>query len=214
MTERISIDNLENRAQPAGGIGRQTSHLRRRIRLCVGLIALGVSCACSFAQSRPGSAAAKEDLSEATSLMQQHRLHEAKSAVLDVLKMHPASVEGYNLLGIIDGELQDFQGAQAAFQHALKLSPRSVKTHNNLGSLYAEARQFALAEQEFRAGLRINPADQDGNYDLGALLMMNGQAVQAIPYFERIHPATTASQFNLVRAFFAAHRVADGLRSK
>jgi tetratricopeptide (TPR) repeat protein len=213
MTERISIDSLKQRAQPASGTRRPTRLHRRRIRLWVGLIAWSVSCACSFAQLRPGSAAAKEDLSEATSLMQQHRLHEAKSAVLDVLKVHPTSVDGYNLLGIIDGELQDFQDAQAAFQHALKLSPRSVKTHNNLGSLYAEARQYALAEQEFRAGLRINPADQDGNYNLGALLMMNGQAAQAIPYFERIHPATTASQFNLVRAYFAAHRAADGLRA-
>ncbi|MGA8043605.1 MAG: tetratricopeptide repeat protein [Terracidiphilus sp.] len=184
-----------------------------RACLCACVLTLSAVSWCPLGEAQQKQAAAKVDLSEATSLLQQHRLHEAKTAVLDQLKLHSSSVEGYNLLGIIEGEQQDYQGALAAFQKALALAPRSVKTHNNLGSLFAEAKQFNLAEQEFRAALRIDPADQDGNYNLGTLLMMNGDAAQAIPHFERIHPPTVAARFNLVRAYFATKRVADGLRA-
>ncbi len=153
------------------------------------------------------------EFDEAQSLLQQHRLHEARTAVLDALKLHPASVEGYNLLGMIDSELQDPQDALAAFGKALQLAPGSVKTRVNLGNFYAAANHLDQAEQQFQAALRLSPADQDANYALGVLLMMRGQPAQAIPHFERIQPPTPSSRLNLVRAYLAAQRTQDALRA-
>ncbi len=153
------------------------------------------------------------EFDEAQSLFQQHRLHEAKTAILDALKLHPASVEGYNLLGMIDSELQDPQDALAAFGKALQLAPGSVKTRVNLGNFYAAANHLDQAEQQFQAALRLSPSDQDANYALGVLLMMRGQPAAAIPHFERIHPPTAASRLNLVRAYLAAQRTQDALKT-
>jgi tetratricopeptide (TPR) repeat protein len=153
------------------------------------------------------------DFKEAESLLQEHRLSEARTAVLEQLQHHPSSVEGYNLLGIIQSNQHDSAGAIASFQKALQLNPRSLKSHVNLGNVYAAQKKFDLAEKEFRAALHIDPADSEANYNLGVLLMMKGSAADAIPHLERVHPMTTEARFNLVRAYFQSHRTADALRA-
>jgi tetratricopeptide (TPR) repeat protein len=144
-------------------------------------------------------------------LIQEHRFAEAKTAVLTQLNVHPGSVEGYNLLGIIQTNQRDYAGAIASLEKALQLDPRSTKTHNNIGNVYLAQQQTGLAENEFRGVLRLDPANSDANYNLGVLLMMKGSAAAAIPHFERVHPASTAARFNLVRAYFEAHRAMDAL---
>ena len=167
-------------------------------------------CACpSFAAQQTSA----PDFKEAESLLQEHRFAEARTAVLEQLQRHPSSVEGYNLLGIIQSNQQDSAGAIASFQKALQLNPRSLKSHVNLGNVYAAQKKFDLAEKEFRAVLRIDPADSEANYNLGVLLMMKGSAADAIPHLERVHPMTTAARFNLIRAYFQSHRTADALRA-
>jgi len=167
---------------------------------------------CSMQCSGAQQASTSPDFKEAELLLQEHRLAEARTAALDQLQRHPSSVEGYNLLGIIQSNQQDYAGAIASFQKALRLNPRSAKSHVNLGNVYASQKQFELAEKEFRSVLRIDPANSDANYNLGVLLMMKGSAAEAAPHFERVRPMTTAARFNLIRAYFQGHRVADALR--
>ncbi len=162
-----------------------------------------------LAQRKPSVPA---DLHEAKSLLEQHRFAEAKSATLEQLAHRAPTVEGYNLLGIIEVDQQDLDGAVASFHKALQLNPRSVKSHNNLGNAYAAQRRFDLADKEFRYTLRIDPGNSDANYNLGTLLMMRGAAAEAIPHFERVHPMTTEARFNLIRAYFESKRSADALR--
>ena len=155
---------------------------------------------------------ASDRFDQVETLIQQRRFAEARTAVLDELKRHPSSVEGYNLLGIIQTHQQDYSGAIASLQKALQLNPRSTRTHNNLGNVYLAQEQAEAAEKEFHAVLRLDPANSEANYNLGVLLMMKGSPAAAIPNFERVHPATVAAQFNLVRAYFQTRRTADGLR--
>jgi len=152
------------------------------------------------------------EFQQVQTLIQQGRLAEARTATLDLLKQNPSSVEGYNLLGIIEGNDQDYDGAVAAFQKALQLAPNSTRTHNNLGNIYVAQKNVDLAEKEFRTVLRLDPVNQDANYNLGILLMLKGAPAEAIPHFERVRPPTVATQFNLVRAYFQSKRTADALR--
>jgi len=174
--------------------------------LVIGLLVSG-----SLAMSQPKPAATSA-LQEIESLIQQRRFSEARTAVLEELKQHPSSVEGYNLLGIIQTNQQDYTGAVSSLQKALRINPRSARTHNNLGNVYIAEQQTAMAEGEFRAVLRLDPANAEANYNLGVLLMMKGSPEDAIPHFERVHPETTASLFNLVRAYFQVKHTGDALR--
>jgi tetratricopeptide (TPR) repeat protein len=159
-------------------------------------------------QKAPNSS---KDFREAEVLVQQGRLHEAKTATEQELQLHPSSVEGYNLLGIIETDQQDYSSAIEAFRRALQLSPNSIKTHNNLANAYVALKQFDLAEKEFRAVLHAVPGNSDANYNLGVLLMSKGESAAAIPHFERVSPANLPTRFNLVRAYFQNKQTAEGV---
>ena len=74
---------------------------------------------------------------EAEELIQKGLFEQAREKIEEQLKLSPASVEGYNLLGIVYTSEKDYNHALDAFQRALELEPNSAKTHNNLGNLYA-----------------------------------------------------------------------------
>jgi len=148
---------------------------------------------------------------EVERLVQQGRLAEAESKIEEQLAQHP-SVDGYNLLGIIESDKQDFPAAVAALQHALQLSPNSAPTHNNLGNVYVAEKKLDAAEKEFRTGLRLDPKNRDANYNLGVLLMARGSPGEAIPYFERVRPANAETSLNLIRAYLESKRTSEALR--
>jgi tetratricopeptide (TPR) repeat protein len=162
--------------------------------------------------AQKGPSKPPDEFAEATMLTQQGRMAEAKTAVLKALEHNPSSVEGYNLLGIIETNQRDYPGALEAFGKALKLAPNSVKTYNNLGNAYVAMKDLDSAEKTFRMGLRLDALNQDGNYDLGVLLMMEGKAAEAIPHFQKAPPQNLAARFNLIRAYFESKRVQDALR--
>ena len=172
------------------------------------LLWTGLSC---LAQQRTSKTAS--DLQDAETLIQQHRLNEARTMVLESLQRHPSSVEGYNLLGIILSDQQNFSGAVASLQKALQISPNSTKTHVNLGNVYVAEKQLDAAEKEFRTVVRLDPANPEGNYNLGVLLMIKGSPAEAIPHFQRVRPMNGQTGLNLVRAYFLTKRPADALRT-
>ncbi len=132
--------------------------------------------------------------------------------MLEEVLRNPSSVDGYNLLGIIESDQQDYANALTAFQKALQLAPNSAKTHNNLGNVYLVQQRPDLAEQEFRTVLRLEPGNRDGNYNLGVLLMAKGSPAEAILYFDRVRPINLATQLNIIRASLQSKRTAEALR--
>ena len=121
------------------------------------------------------------ELAVAESLFQQGQLAEAKTAVQHFLQSHASSVDGYNLLGIVCSNQQDYDCSLEAFQDALKLKPSSTRTHVNLGNLYTSTGKTDSAEKEFRKALVLAPSDQQANYNLALLLLAKGKPAAAIP---------------------------------
>jgi tetratricopeptide (TPR) repeat protein len=188
------------------GISKSWSTTRRTYSLFFVLFA-GPACA-----AQPKSAKIPANFQQAEALIQQGRLDEAKALTLEELQRSPSSVEGFNLLGIIEGDEQDFPNSIAAFQKALQIAPNSTKTHVNLGNVYTAQKRLDLAEKEFRTVLRLDPGNRDGNYNLGALLLGKGLPAEAIPHFERVRPPNSATSFNLIRAYLQSKRVTEALR--
>jgi tetratricopeptide (TPR) repeat protein len=148
---------------------------------------------------------------EAQSLLQQGRAEEAKQKVQEELAKGPKSVEGYNLLGIIEVSQKNFDAALDAFGRALKLNPSSSRTKINLGNLFIAQQKLDLAETKFREVLRTEPANADANYNLGLILLGKNQPSAAVPFFEKVSPPTTESQINLLRACLLANRTTQAL---
>ena len=202
----FSKTGIDARSAQAGVEARADVGLACFIVLTLALNA----CLVSLAQQK--SSKRSDDFAQAAMLAQQGRIAEAKTATLEALQHHPSSVEGYNLLGIIETNQHQFADALEAFKKALQIAPNSVKTYNNLGNAYVAIKDLDSAEKAFRAGLRLDPTNQEGNYDLGVLLMMKGNATGAIPHFEKVKTENLAARFNLIRAYFETRRIADALR--
>ena len=158
-------------------------------------------------QSKPSP-----NLQQAEELRREGLFDQARGKVQEELQRNPAGVEAYNMLGFIYIDEKDYRNAVEAFQHGLKVAPGSAKTRNNLGNVYMAEQKPDLAENEFRTVLRTDPGNRDANYNLGLLLMSKGSPGEAIPHFERVRPATIATQFNLIHAYLASNRTAEGLR--
>jgi tetratricopeptide (TPR) repeat protein len=150
---------------------------------------------------------------EAEQLFAQGRTAAAEEKTLEQLKLHPSSVQGYNLLGVIYTNAKDYARALDAFEHALRIDPNSTRVHNNLANLFASEGKADLAEKEFRRVLQLAPANRDANYNLGLLLMAKGSPAEAIPHFARVRPLDESARFNLVRAYLQAGRVQEGLKA-
>jgi tetratricopeptide (TPR) repeat protein len=193
---------------------------RLRLARILGLTATFVFATGSRAQQTvPGRRNARQSAKtpspflEAETLLREGSIDEAKQKIQEELERNPTSVEGYNLLGIIDSEQRDYPSALEALRHALTIEPNSTKTRNNLGNVYVAQGKLDLAEKEFRQVLRLEPGNRDGNYNLGLVLMAKGSPAEAIPLFQRVRPTNVATRFNLIRAYLQAGRRAEALKT-
>jgi tetratricopeptide (TPR) repeat protein len=143
--------------------------------------------------------AAEQGFPEVEILVRQGRLAEAEAKIQEELQTQP-SVEGYNLLGLIEGERQELPSAVAAFQRALQLSPKSASTHNNLGNIYMAQKKLDLAEKEFRNALRLDPANLEANLNLIRAYLESKQAsegLQMATEFSQQHKNEVPAQLSL-----------------
>ena len=150
--------------------------------------------------------AAGERFAEAAKLLQDGKADQARLAVLEGLKLDPRSVQGYNLLGVISHQQNNFAESERAFLQALKFAPGSTQAHNNLGNCYVTEKKFDLARNEFLTTLRISPRNRDANYALGSLFLAQREPGRAIPYFEHAQPADLPTSLNLTRAYLETGR--------
>ncbi|HTT19318.1 MAG TPA: tetratricopeptide repeat protein [Candidatus Sulfotelmatobacter sp.] len=157
------------------------------------------------------SPVAAPNLVQAQELIQQGQFAQAKSLIEHQLRLDASDIEAYNLLGIVATNEKNYSQAEEAFQQALRLAPGSSTTHNNLGNLYVAEQKLDLAEKEFNLVLKTAPANRDANYNLGLLLMAKGSPLSAITHFQRVHPQTVETRFNVIRAYFAAGKHAEAL---
>ncbi|MDE3200306.1 MAG: tetratricopeptide repeat protein [Acidobacteriota bacterium] len=156
--------------------------------------------------------ATSSELRQAEQLIQQGQLDQAEQIAHKAIEHNPKSVEGWNLVGMIEGSRQNSAAAINAFQKALAIAPHSVKTLNNLGMAYMQQHNADAAEKQFQTALRVKPTDAETNFNLGLVYMGRNEPARAIPHFLRVRPANLTTQFNLIRAYLQAKQNAPALR--
>ncbi|MGB8537729.1 MAG: tetratricopeptide repeat protein [Acidobacteriaceae bacterium] len=161
----------------------------------------------------PAKAAQQSGFPEVATLVQQGRLAEAEIKMRDEVRQKP-SVEGYNLLGMIEGERQDFPNAVAAFQKALRLDPANLETNLNLVRGYLASKRtgdgLSLAaelSQQHKNDVRLHSS-------LGVLLASEGEYKSAQMELEKadaLSPRTFEILYNLGQTLLRAgeYRQAD-----
>jgi tetratricopeptide (TPR) repeat protein len=182
-----------------------------RVSKRAAIIFLAITFGCAEISVAQRGSDSKATLAQVETLIHQNHLDEAKTKVMEELQRNPTSADAYILLGMIQGEQQDFASAASSFQSAIKFKPTSARAHKNLGSLYVAEKKPDLAEKEFREVLRFDPSDRDAHYNLGVLLMMKGSPTSAIAQFQQVHPTDQATQLQLVHAYFESKQPATAM---
>src|SRR5215469_4173166 len=173
----------------------------QRLVLCVLLLIANCSSGHGQQDLAQSKNAARSEVAptlvQAQELIQQAQFQQARDLIQDALRSDPSNVEALNLLGIVETHEKNYSQAEEAFRQALRLDSGLRTAHNNLGNLYVAEQKFDLAEKEFNAVLKTAPADRDANYNLGLLFMAKGSPIAAISHFQRVHPQTVETRFNL-----------------
>lgn len=193
---------------------------RERLWCAPAILALALTTFAATAQTirqqtpaqRPQLSGEAAQIQEAQELLHKGDFQPAREILESQIALHP-SIEAYNLLGIAYTSEKDYEHAKNVFDVALKLDPTSPETRVNVGNLFVAEQKLDLAEKEFKDVLRANPSNRDANYNLGLLLLAKGTPAEAIPYFQRVSPRSTETQFNLIRAYLQAHRTSDALNT-
>lgn len=85
-------------------------------------------------------------------LIEQNKLDEAETLLLQLVSVRPDLPELYNNLAVIYSRRDAYEKARQALEMSVRLQPRSAVVHENLGDVYAK-----LAAQAYARALEHQP---------------------------------------------------------
>lgn len=145
-------------------------------------------------------AAARLELASAYYTQRQYGA--ALQEINQALSLHPKYLQAYNMLGLIEGELDHPKEAETAFQNALNLDEKDADTHNNYGLFLCKNKRITVAYKHFEAAalnpLNNNPAKS--YYNAGRCARGVNDNVKAVHYFNealRVDPRATVVMLEL-----------------
>jgi tetratricopeptide (TPR) repeat protein len=103
----------------------------------------------------------------------QQQLELAALVCSQAIRKNPNYAAVHNTAGLIQGELQDINGAVREFQTAAKIDPTFFEAQMNYAAINLSFRGFKAAEDAYRAAIKMHPNDYDAH--LGLALAIRGQ---------------------------------------
>ena len=137
------------------------------------------------------------------SLLQAHRLAEAKTEFAAALKIRPDYSDAHNNLGNVLWAEGHVAEAAPHYQEALRLNPTSAEAHNNAGNVQLMAGRTAEAIAHYETALRLDADYAEARNNLGYALLLRGDATGAAAQFEavlRLKPDSAEAHNNLGEA--------------
>jgi tetratricopeptide (TPR) repeat protein len=129
------------------------------------------------------------------------QLHQAAKYYLRLAASEsPPNAQTHNNLGILYGQLQQYQQSIRHFQRSLEIDPTQPETHLNLGELYYQLKRVEESVACFGQALKIDPQSVRAHYYLGTFALAAGKRQQAMEHMQealRIKPDFEAAQIVL-----------------
>jgi tetratricopeptide (TPR) repeat protein len=178
--------------------------------LSVLLAALSVVLPCVAKQGPDAtSQSAFAHTNQAKKYMALKDLDHARAELQSAIRIDPTYSEAYEVMGQLNLQSGNIEGAISAFGQAVKLEPGSFGSHYGLAMALLRNRDVKGGLRELRSAVSLRPHDANANYNLGVLLLDEGQPAEAIAHLRQ---AQTPGQerpdvaYNLIRAELAANR--------
>jgi Tfp pilus assembly protein PilF len=120
-------------------------------------------------------------------LMQQGRVEQALVQFRDASLIAPGNATIFNMIGLCEMRLGNFDAALGAFDQALRLIPGFTDARNNRGATYLAMGQYHLAEVDFMAVLSDStyPHRKQVFYNIGLSYLQRSQLGTAEESFRK-----------------------------
>ena len=130
-------------------------------------------------------AKAKVLLEKALGLMET-KPQEAKSMLIEVVKIDTKSVQGHFRLGMVYMKLKDYKNAIEMLKKASELDPQFPDAYFNLGYVYAINKKYPKAEEMYEQVVKLSPLYLDeALFNLGIVQAKQGKKKQGAENIER-----------------------------
>jgi tetratricopeptide (TPR) repeat protein len=103
------------------------------------------------------------------------------------LESHPDNDLAWALLGHANQDVEDFEGAQAAYDRALEINPERVEAWVGQGILHRKLGDPEQAMQCYEQALAIDPNNADAYGSMAALALQTYQDAKALEYAEKAY---------------------------
>jgi tetratricopeptide (TPR) repeat protein len=134
---------------------------------------------------------------------------DAESWLAKALDVAPNDPAVHTSWGRYYSARKQFQKSEVSFKKAIALDPKAFAPRVDLADLYMNGfSQPKEASEAYRAALTVQPDHAGAHHGLGMALAAAGQAVQAIPEFEKaasLAPTNPLPLQALGRLYFARH---------
>lgn len=129
-------------------------------------------------------AAQIRDLGVMGSMQLRTRDYDGARITIDkILRDAPDRALGYNMRGTLEFQQGDFEGAIQSYTQALTRKPDYYTALRNRALAALNLRQYDRAETDLERLLEEEPTDTRAKAALGKVLLENGKAEEAVPYF-------------------------------
>ncbi|MBB3211003.1 tetratricopeptide (TPR) repeat protein [Herbaspirillum sp. Sphag1AN] len=121
---------------------------------------------------------------ECLSLLEDHKIAEARELCSQVLKRSPKLVFANHALGLILMYENDYAQAEAAFRKAIIADPDNAEYLSNLATSLLKQERIEESIKLFEQALAINPENKDARIGLANALHEKNDPEASIAYFE------------------------------
>jgi tetratricopeptide (TPR) repeat protein len=163
--------------------------VRQNLLLGIEIAVILLSMTLPAASAQAPDAAGQAEYARGVELQQRGDLPGARDAYLAALKLSPRRVDALSNLGLLYGQLGQYDLAIGSFQRALAVDPNQPVVHFNLGLTCLQAQRFEKARSEFNAVLIAQPENTAARHLLGLADLKLGQIKEGITELERVRQA-------------------------
>ena len=106
-------------------------------------------------------------INEAVALFTSGELNKCLGKTLKLIKMYPTEPFLFNLSGVVNASMQNYEKAIKSYKEALSLNNEYIEVYNNIGVAYKDWGKPETALKYLNEAIRLNPSYAEAYNNLG-----------------------------------------------
>lgn len=124
-------------------------------------------------------------INKAVTLFTSGQLNKCLSTTLKLIKIYPTEPFLFNLSGVVNASMRNYEKAIQSYKKALLLNSGYIEVYNNIGVAYKEWGKSDIALKYLKEAIRLNPSYSEAYNNLGNAQKDLSQLDEAIDNYSK-----------------------------